>query len=318
MTDSAPEAPRVPGSDTEIIKLPNEPALVEHRVLVIFRAPEAAPYHVLLGTVMAAAQTSLPECGRFEAHGVDPVKEAAREKALLDERNEYRDAWLVASEKERDAVAELKAWRADHDNLAKDASRANQAENRLTETLAAIEVIKASLEATKVSFEATKADRNEIVNRWKRVLADFENYQKRVKRDQEKAQQETGRKMIMDLLPVVDNVDLLLDNSLITLVCPVLSVRALRSELLGLLAKNGAVQVEVNVSDLFSPNLHEAVKVEDGVSSQSADEIASVIRKGYKLGSVMLRPALVSVKKAAPVVQQALEPPAPPSLPVAQ
>jgi molecular chaperone GrpE len=126
-----------------------------------------------------------------------------------------------------------------------------------------------------------------------RVPADFTNYRKRALRDQEAAGERAKAVVVSQLLPVIDDLERArshgdLDSG------PLKSVAdKLTAALSGLgLAEFGSE------GEVFDPSLHEAVQHEgDG----SNPVIGHVMRKGYKLGDFVLRPAMVGVVDAVEV-----------------
>lgn len=128
-----------------------------------------------------------------------------------------------------------------------------------------------------------------------RERAEFSNYKKRIEKDRAQWQDTLRSDVIMELLPVLDDFDRALEN------LPgegpardwangvLLIQRKLKSQLenLGL--------AEIEAAGLpFDPELHEAVTHEDSADHESGAVIA-VLRKGYRLGERILRPALVRV-----------------------
>ncbi len=126
-----------------------------------------------------------------------------------------------------------------------------------------------------------------------RVQADFTNYRKRALRDQEAASERAKAVVVSQLLPVIDDLDRARSHGDLES-GPLKSVAdKLAAALSGLgLAEFGAE------GEAFDPSLHEAVQHEgDG----SNPVIGHVMRKGYKLGEFVLRPAMVGVVDAVEV-----------------
>jgi len=129
-----------------------------------------------------------------------------------------------------------------------------------------------------------------------RVQADFANYRKRALRDQEMAGERARAVVVGQLLPVLDDLDRARSHGDLE-GGPLKSVAdKLAAALTGLgLIEFGAEGEE------FDPALHEAVQHEgDG----SNPVIGHVMRKGYKLGEFVLRPALVGVVDAVEVTDR--------------
>jgi molecular chaperone GrpE len=126
-----------------------------------------------------------------------------------------------------------------------------------------------------------------------RVQADFANYRKRALRDQDAATGRAKAVVVSQLLPVIDDLDRARSHGDLES-GPLKSVAdKLAAALTGLgLAEFGAE------GEAFDPSLHEAVQHEgDG----SNPVLGTVMRKGYKLGEFVLRPAMVGVVDAVEV-----------------
>ena len=127
-----------------------------------------------------------------------------------------------------------------------------------------------------------------------RVQADFTNYRKRALRDQEAAGERAKLTVVSQLLPVIDDLNRARSHGDLE-GGPLKSVA---DKLAGALSSLGLVEFGVEGEE-FDPSLHEAVQHEgDG----SNPVIGTVMRKGYKLGEFVLRPAMVGVVDAEPTV----------------
>ncbi len=130
-----------------------------------------------------------------------------------------------------------------------------------------------------------------------RALAEMDNFKKRVQREKEEQARYAAEKVLADLLPTLDNLDLALqyggqsEESRNMMV----GVEMIRAMLLDALKKHGLVPVG-EAGQPFDPNDHEAVGQEDadGVDSGS---IVRVMQKGYRLNDHLLRPARVIVAR---------------------
>ncbi len=148
------------------------------------------------------------------------------------------------------------------------------------------------------ALKAKAKERDEFYNKYLRAVADFDNYQKRNRREQERYREDAVRDVLKELVLVLDNLDLALANApegdpLVT------GVTLVKDQLLRVLAARGAAPLGTKPGEPFDPDKHEAVMVEQ-VPGLAKDEVGMVAREGYKLGSTVLRPASVQVKKAAP------------------
>lgn len=126
-----------------------------------------------------------------------------------------------------------------------------------------------------------------------RVQADFANYRKRALRDQEAARERAKAVVVSQLLPVIDDLDRARSHGDLD-AGPLKSVA---DKLAAALSGLGVVEFGTE-GEAFDPSLHEAVQHEgDG----SNPVIGAVMRKGYKLGEFVLRPAMVGVVDAVEV-----------------
>ncbi len=132
-----------------------------------------------------------------------------------------------------------------------------------------------------------------------RTRADFENYQKRVRRDREKERRYQHGPIVLDLLPVLDNLVLAISAAERAGDSGPLAhgVKLIRKMFLNVLQRNGITPVEA-LGKPFDPNLHHAVmtKVDDGLP---ANTVVEVIKEGYRLHDQLLRPAEVVVSVSA-------------------
>src|SRR6266540_3157004 len=137
---------------------------------------------------------------------------------------------------------------------------------------------------------ALEAERDERLNDLQRVAADFENYRKRVARDQDSVVARAHERLVKELLPVLDDLERALDAAAKHEEAQLEDgVRLVHRELVEVLAKEGLVAVETDGT--FDPHEHEALLTQPSEAEEGA--IVEVIQKGYRLGDRVLRPARV-------------------------
>jgi len=140
---------------------------------------------------------------------------------------------------------------------------------------------------------ALEAERDEYLNDLKRVAADFDNYRKRVARDQEALVARAHERLVKGLLPVLDDLDRALgaaeEHEEATLED---GVRLVHRALADLLAREGLAEIETD--GLFDPHVHETLAAQPGDGAESG-AVLQVLQKGYRLGDHVLRPARVIV-----------------------
>ena len=144
-------------------------------------------------------------------------------------------------------------------------------------------------------MEALRAERDEYLEHLRRVQADFENYRKRMLRDQTAHVERAAEGLIEQLLPVLDAFELALLNSGADAERLQKGLELVYSELLGVLEKAGLERIEARGRP-FDPAEHEAVmQVERPEGEGGEPGVLDVVRSGYRLKGRVLRPAMVKV-----------------------
>ena len=157
----------------------------------------------------------------------------------------------------------------------------------------------AAAEIVESDLAQIEGERAELMDLLRRTQADFENYRKRVQREQVTLVERANERLLEDLLPVLDSFDGAV-ASLATSGVGDLDVDKLRNgvvgihtQLVGVLQKNGLERIEAQDAP-FDPNEHEAVMQDDG---DGEPHVGQIMRTGYRLKGRVLRPAMVSVTR---------------------
>ena len=142
------------------------------------------------------------------------------------------------------------------------------------------------------------------MNRLKYLQADFENYQKRVKREQEELVKHGSEQLIVKLLGVVDDMERAIEASKSSSDKEVLvsGVQMVLKQLQATLAEEGLSQIEA-VGKPLDPELHEAIATVE-TDQYPENIIVRVLRKGYSLNGKVIRPSMVEVAKKRAVSTQ--------------
>lgn len=142
-------------------------------------------------------------------------------------------------------------------------------------------------------------ERDQFRDLFQRARADFENYQKRVRREREKERRFQHGPIVLDLLLVLDSLERAIaaaeqagDNGPLTQ-----GVRLVRKMFLDVLQRHAIAPVQ-SLGRPFDPNLHHAVMTRV-VAGQPANTVVEVIKEGYCLHDQLLRPAEVVVSVSA-------------------
>ena len=145
------------------------------------------------------------------------------------------------------------------------------------------------------------SERDELVDTLRRVQADFENYRKRMLRQQTEQVERASERLLEDLLPVLDSFDSALASLHGVESDDARRVRdgvlGIQSQFAGVLEKAGLERIEADGA-VFDPNEHEAVLQDEG---DAEPHVAETLRTGYRLKGRVLRPAMVRVTRAQEV-----------------
>ncbi|MFL5924229.1 MAG: nucleotide exchange factor GrpE [Gaiellaceae bacterium] len=144
---------------------------------------------------------------------------------------------------------------------------------------------------------ALEAERDEHLNDLKRVAAEFENYRKRVLRDQESLVARAHERLVKELLPVLDDLERALAAAEEHQEAKLEEgVRLVHQELKAALDREGLTEIETNGH--FDPHVHEALLSQPSEAEEGS--VIEVVQKGYTLGDRVVRPARVVVAAAPP------------------
>jgi molecular chaperone GrpE len=154
------------------------------------------------------------------------------------------------------------------------------------------EQVSAEIEALKKQLEEAESKVSEYKDSWMRSQAEFQNYRKRIERDNDILRSNMKGDIVKKILPVLDDLERALQNRSaeeswangIELI-----VRKFQSVLEG----EGIKKIEAEGAE-FDPNFHEAISNEPNDEVESGHVIA-VVQNGYMLGERVIRPALVRV-----------------------
>lgn len=130
-----------------------------------------------------------------------------------------------------------------------------------------------------------------------RFAAEMENFKKRLTREYQEQLRFAAEKVLGDLLPSLDNMDLALQYGSANEACKdmVQGVAMTRKLLDEALKKHGLSKVGEAGED-FDPAIHEAVGFEHNPDYPSG-HVAKVLQSGYKLNERLLRPAKVMINQ---------------------
>ena len=144
----------------------------------------------------------------------------------------------------------------------------------------------------KSELQKKQIELDELDDRYKRVFAEFENYKKRTQKERENLYNSVLGDIITNMLPLIDNLQMAANAE-----CKdegyKQGVELVEKQFKEFLTKNKVEEIPA-VGEIFDPSVHEAVSSVQDDTKQS-QEIVQEYRKGYKIGSKVLRHSMVVV-----------------------
>jgi molecular chaperone GrpE len=147
--------------------------------------------------------------------------------------------------------------------------------------------------AAQVEIERLKQELSHSRDMHLRALADFDNYRKRVQREQASTAQAGKRQLVLALLDVMDDFERALSHANTTPASILAGTRVIHQQLSDLLQAQGVMPYS-SVGQPFDPALHEAIAVSTTAQAPPG-VVVDELRHGYRWGDEVLRPARVRV-----------------------
>ena len=139
---------------------------------------------------------------------------------------------------------------------------------------------------------AVTRERDAYLDALQRLKAEFDNYRKRVARDQGDLVARAGERIVGALIPVLDDLERALEAATSHEEAKLEDgVRLVHRALADLLAREGLHEVETDGP--FDPHTQEALLSQPSEAAEGT--VIQVLQKGYRLGDHVLRPARVVV-----------------------
>ena len=147
-------------------------------------------------------------------------------------------------------------------------------------------------------LQETEQKRDEYLDHYRRMAAEFDNYKKRQARLAEQQTQQAGERILKGLLPVLDDLERAVEavakedvadgtRNGLTLV---------RNSLRDVVEREGMTAIDP-VSLPFNPHEHEALLTQPTADAPEGS-VLQVVQRGWKLGDRVVRPARVVVAAA--------------------
>jgi molecular chaperone GrpE len=155
----------------------------------------------------------------------------------------------------------------------------------------------ASAQDLAAELAAVARERDEYLDHLRRLKAEFDNYRRRVQRDNEELRLRAAETVVESLLPVMDNLSRALEagdkheeGQLLA------GLDLVAGQLRGTLAGHGLEEIEVEPGSTFDPEYHEAIVAQPSEEYEEG-AVTQVLERGYLLHGKLLRPAKVIVAR---------------------
>lgn len=140
--------------------------------------------------------------------------------------------------------------------------------------------------------EAKKEPEEDESSRYMRLMADFQNYKKRVEKEKSDIYSYANEKLATELLAVLDNFERALDHDGEDKSFKE-GMEMIFKQLFDVLEKSGLKEIPA-LGEEFDPNFHNAVMTEETEEYESG-KVSGVMQKGYTLNGKVIRPSMVRV-----------------------
>ncbi|MFQ6044906.1 MAG: nucleotide exchange factor GrpE [Gemmatimonadales bacterium] len=149
--------------------------------------------------------------------------------------------------------------------------------------------------------EELRAELEELRDKHLRLAAEYDNYRKRVLRERSEMRARVRAELVETVLEALDDLGRVLDVDVASARAEDLigGVELVERKLLKELENSGLVRIGAE-GERFDPNHHEAMGAEPATEPEQEGLIASVLQPGYRIGTVLVRPARVRVFVAPP------------------
>ncbi|MGW7860277.1 nucleotide exchange factor GrpE [Staphylococcus xylosus] len=146
-------------------------------------------------------------------------------------------------------------------------------------------------------IQQLKKDVQENEEKYLRLYAEFENYKRRIQKENQTMKEYKAQDVLNDILPTIDNIEraLKIDGEDEQFKSLKKGVQMVHESLLTALQNNGLEKIETE-GQQFDPNFHQAGVQDDNPDFESG-QITQELQSGYKLKKRVLRPSMVKVNQ---------------------
>lgn len=148
-------------------------------------------------------------------------------------------------------------------------------------------------ESLEKQLKQTQEKLQEINDKYLRLYADFDNYQKRVAKEIEDVKEATKRSLINEFLVILDNMEKAILISKEHKDSIIEGIELTMKSFKDLLRKHGVEEIDPQ-KEQFNPDLHDALMMQPS-DDMPKDTVLQTLQKGYMYKNKLIRPAKVIV-----------------------
>jgi len=154
--------------------------------------------------------------------------------------------------------------------------------------------VEETMDSVRAQLDAAKEENEQQLRGWQRTQADFSNFKRRMEQEKEELTKYAEAGLVLDLLPVVDDLDRALEGLPEDLrhLSWVQGILLIERKLRVALEAHGVQPIQA-LGMGFDPTIHEAV-MRDGEPGE-ATTVTAEFQTGYTMGDRVIRPTLVKV-----------------------
>lgn len=142
--------------------------------------------------------------------------------------------------------------------------------------------------------ETSAEDAEDQNEKYIRLMADFQNYKRRVEKEKSEIYDYANQKILAELLTVLDNFERALAQECADEAYEK-GMEMIFKQFREVLEKSGLEEIEAQGKE-FDPNFHHAVMTDSSEEYESG-QVTDVLQKGYTLHGKVVRPAMVKVNQ---------------------
>ena len=179
------------------------------------------------------------------------------------------------------------------EDVIKEDIKDTEAEQTVEENAAEDQKVDEKAEAAEEKKEEKEAEPEEDGDaKYLRLMADFQNYKKRVEKEKKDLYSYANEKLVTELLAVLDNFERALAHEDSGDGFKE-GMEMIFKQLGNVLEKSGLAEIPA-LGEEFDPNVHNAVMTEETDEYESG-KVSGVMQKGYTLNGKVIRPSMVKV-----------------------